>query len=200
MTRRGAGLAALAGLTAWPAQAHLVGIEYGDFYAGALHLGTAPEHLVPILALALLAALQPAASARALVLALPSALLAGVALARWGGPGLAVDPAIGTGIALLGLLGALALRLPLAGFVALSVLVGLLHGYANGLALVGSTVAPWLFATGVAGMGMVLITPATALAQRGLGAAPWMPIGYRALASWIAAIGLMMTTLALTGH
>ena len=40
-----------------PAAAHLVGVEFGDFYAGVLHLTLAVEQVVALLVLGLVAAM-----------------------------------------------------------------------------------------------------------------------------------------------
>ncbi len=86
MKRRLAALFCVGSLSApTPASAHLVGVEFGDFYAGALHLLSAPEHVVALVAIALVAALHPRDDARWALLALPIGFIIG-ALAAWWTP------------------------------------------------------------------------------------------------------------------
>jgi hydrogenase/urease accessory protein HupE len=59
------------------AAAHLVNTDVGEFYAGMMHPLTSAEHLLPILALALLASQCGKPAARATLLAFPMALLVG---------------------------------------------------------------------------------------------------------------------------
>jgi hydrogenase/urease accessory protein HupE len=63
-------------LPSW-ASAHLVNTDVGEFYAGMMHPLTSPEHLLPTLALALLASQCGKPAARATLLAFPLALLVG---------------------------------------------------------------------------------------------------------------------------
>ena len=60
-----------------PASAHLVNTDVGEFYAGMMHPLTSAEHLLLILALALLAILCGKHAARTTLLVFP--------LACWGG-------------------------------------------------------------------------------------------------------------------
>jgi hydrogenase/urease accessory protein HupE len=59
------------------ASAHLVNTDVGEFYAGMMHPLTSAEHLLPTLALALLAIQYGKRAARATLLVFPMALLAG---------------------------------------------------------------------------------------------------------------------------
>jgi hydrogenase/urease accessory protein HupE len=72
---------ALGALLPTRASAHLVNTDVGEFYAGMMHLLTSAEHLLPILALALLAIQCGKRAARATLLAFPLAL---VAVMVWG--------------------------------------------------------------------------------------------------------------------
>ena len=72
---------ALGALLPTRASAHLVNTDVGEFYAGMMHLLTSAEHLLPILALALLAIQYGKRAARATLLAFPLAL---VAVMVWG--------------------------------------------------------------------------------------------------------------------
>ena len=60
-----------------PASAHLVNTNVGEFYAGMLHPLTSAEHLLPTLALALLAIQCGTHAARTTLFVFPMALLAG---------------------------------------------------------------------------------------------------------------------------
>ena len=68
----------LLGLTPGTAMAHLVNTNVGEFYSGMMHPMTSAEHLLPILALALLAGQLGKRAARGVVLLLPLMLAAGV--------------------------------------------------------------------------------------------------------------------------
>jgi urease accessory protein len=189
-------LAASVALVATPASAHLVGVQFGDFYSGALHVATAVEHLAAMIALALLAALQPRESGRWALVAGPGGLLAGALVATLA---LSTQPIDAAAVAAFGVAGALAasgLRLSSAAVGGISLAVGLTHGYANGLAAAEATVDPWLYSAGVAAAGVVAITlgagGAAALSDR----APRIAIVWRVIGSWIGAAGLVALGLA----
>ena len=125
------------GLGMYPtdAAAHLVTTGLGPLYDGLVHFALTPEDLVPVLALALLAGLRGAAHGRRALFVLPTAWLLGgfLGLAIHGG---GVSP-VSTSISfvLLGGLVAADVRLPLAATTVLAALLGLLHGYLNGMAI-----------------------------------------------------------------
>lgn len=173
------------------AEAHLVSTRFGDFYGGMLHPLTALEHVLPMLALGLLAGLQEARVARWVLVAAPAGLLVGLALAL-ALPGLTDVSLVNRGsFVFLGILVALGTRLPTAALCVIGGLFGLTHGYENGVAL-GEGVETNLFALGVATAGLVgwtLVAAVTvALVQR----AGWARIAVRAAGSWVAAIGVMV--------
>ena len=171
--------------------AHLVSTRFGDFYGGMLHPLTALEHVLPMVALGLLAGLQDPRVARWLLLAAPAGLACGLALALVA-PNLTVIPVLNRGsFVLLGVLVALGVRLPTAALVTIAGVFGLTHGYENGLSL-GESIQMHLFALGVVAVGFVgwaLITATTISLVRRAG---WMRIAVRAAGSWVAAIGLMV--------
>ena len=174
-----------------PAEAHLATTRFGDFYGGVLHLGTALEHVLALLALGLLAGLQDPRDGRWILVAAPLGLLAGGSVAIMlpqGTPAPAVGMAL---LTLLGLLAALARPVPALPLAAAGLLVGLLHGYQNDLAASDASIAS-LFILGVVACGLVGLTliAATAVATRQRAA--WGVIALRAGGSWIAAIGVMM--------
>jgi hydrogenase/urease accessory protein HupE len=194
---------AAAALLPGAASAHLVDTRFGDFYGGLLHLLLSPEHLLPILGLGLLAGLQPPARARWSLAALPLGMLAGLLAALWAQPtaahpGNAGVMAAATApwpapvlIALLGLLVALALRLPAWLLAAVALAVGVVEGLGNG-AGIGPDTSVILYLPGVLAAGFVplaLIAAGTLVLRE---QAEWVPIAIRAAGSWIAAIGLMV--------
>src|SRR5262245_40147371 len=67
----------LGGFFPTPASAHLVNTNVGEFYAGMLYPLTSAEHLLPTLALAVLAIQRGKHAARTTLFAFPLALLAG---------------------------------------------------------------------------------------------------------------------------
>ncbi|HWU55308.1 MAG TPA: HupE/UreJ family protein [Rhizomicrobium sp.] len=192
-------MAALAVLTPTASQAHLVTTRLGDFYDGALHPMTGFEFALPWLALVILAALQGPARGRWLILAFPIGLLAGATLSAWL-PGLSFVQFVNiAAIAGIGLLVALAMQLPMAVFLGLSLLVGLANGYENGEAMVFNT-DRFLFICGVTAIGYTFAVLALALATSFLvGRGGWRTIALRAGGSWIAAVGIMVAGFQLSG-
>ena len=126
------------------ASAHLVNTDVGEFYAGMLHPLTSAEHLLPTLALALLAIQCGKRAARAALLAFPMALLVGtVAGSRL--PPFAFFH-VANLVALVGLGGLLALgdrlnHIRPAAVGALALLTGLILGYRSGIDMAASKVA-----------------------------------------------------------
>jgi hydrogenase/urease accessory protein HupE len=176
-----------------PAEAHLVTTGLGPVYDGLVHFALAPEDLVPALALAALAGLRGAAHGRRALFALPTAWLLGGLLGLSMGVGLGpLAPA--ASFLLLGGLVAADARLPLAATSALAVLLGLLHGYLNGMAMA----RPGLGALGVMGI-VVCVFTLTALATSLVVPlrAAWARVAVRVAGSWIAAVGLLLLAWAL---
>lgn len=187
---------AAVGLTPAAAQAHLVSTRFGDFYGGMLHPLTALEHVLPWLALGLLAGLQPVRMARWIPLAFTGAVLAGV-LAAAMAPGWPLPTALTLlSFVVLGVLVSIGREWPAALLLGLAVVVGGVHGYDNGLAMTPETNA-WLFVPGVATTGIVLLLLVTAATTVAVGAAGWSRIAVRAAGSWIAAVGIMVVGLRL---
>jgi hydrogenase/urease accessory protein HupE len=184
-----AGLVASIALLGIPARAsaHLVTTGMGPVYDGIGHLLLSPEDFVPVLALALYAGLRGTAAGRKAMFQLPLAWLVGGLI------GTAVNltipfPVAALSFLLLGGLVAADLCLPAAAVTVLSVLLGLTHGFLNGVAL--SEGAGTLGLVGVMAMLFILVTLAAALVIS-LGK-PWMRIAVRVGGSWIAAMGLLM--------
>ncbi len=185
-------IAGLAALVPTASQAHLVNTRLGDFYDGALHPMTGFEFALPWLALTILAALQGTARGRWLILVFPLGLLLGAMLCVWLPDFQFVQFVNIAAIAGIGLLVALAVKLPAPVFLGLGFLVGLANGYENGQAMVFST-DRLLFICGVTAVGYAFAALAIALAAVFLdGRGAWRPIALRAGGSWIAAVGIMV--------
>lgn len=184
---------AILALLAGNAEAHSTVKGVGDLYAGLLHVLTALEHVLPFVALSLLAGQRGLkAQAEGVLLAFPIALMAGASLALWLPPihGLALFN-IASAILLGGLVAA-AWTLPLWLFYGLVVLFGLSHGFANGEAITDSIKA-YLFILGVGLAGVAVLAYGTLmvdfLLKRRIG---WITIAVRVAGSWIAAIGVLV--------
>ena len=170
------------------AEAHLNSTGLGPIYDGALHLLLSPEDLVPALALALLAGLRGARYGRVALFALPVAWLAGGVAGSVVGHGNGTAAVVASFL-LLGALVAADAPLSLALLTALTVSLGLVHGFLNGAGMGQPGVAAQaLF--GIAAVLFVLTALVVAfvveLRQ------PWSRIAVRVLGSWIAASGLLM--------
>ncbi|WP_428671051.1 HupE/UreJ family protein [Roseibium sp.] len=126
-------LAATLALTATsPAFAHLDPAEHGSFAAGFSHPLFGTDHVLAMIAVGLWAALLGGRAVLALPTAFVSAMIAGFGLALAGFPLPYVEPLILTSVIVLGLVVALALRLPLPASAAFVALFGICHGYAHG--------------------------------------------------------------------
>lgn len=172
--------------------AHAPGGQPAGLAEGMAQVLLGPEHLGAILALGLLAALRGPDAALRMQIAAPIALGAGALAAAvpLGGP--AADPAALGVTALLGLMAALALRLPLVLYPLLTLVAGAVHGDAAALGQGGALFAVGLAAGGGLGFGLVA-WPGLELR------AEWQRIALRVLGSWIAAIHLIALGLALRG-
>jgi len=165
------------------AEAHSTVKGVGDLYAGMLHVLTGLEHLLPFIALSLLAGQRGMKTqAEAVLLGFPLALMVGAAAALW------IPPFPG----LMGGLVAAAWPLPAAVFYGLVVVFGISHGFANGEAISGSIKA-YLFILGIGLAGLAVLAYGTLmvdfLLKRKTG---WITIAVRVAGSWIAAIGVLV--------
>jgi len=134
---------------------------------------TALEHVLPFLALGLLAGQQGARAARWLLLVFPLGLLLGTAFAAVTPAGYWVTPLNHLSFVVLGLLLAAAWRIPLALLLALGALVGLSHGYENGRDIAGAALL--LFVPGVALIGFIITALASATTLALTARADWTP-------------------------
>ena len=173
------------------AHAHLVDMRLGDFYGGALHPLTDLQQILPWVALAALTAFQGPQRARWVIMVFPLALLAG-SMATSVLPALPfVSIADLSLIAITGLAVAAAVRIPLPVLLAIATVMGLLHGYENGQAMVAST-DRLLFISGVTAIGYAALALLTGGAVAFLREGGWRPIALRASGSWVAAVGIMV--------
>ena len=190
MHRWGIAAAVTLGLMAGPgsAQAHLVTTGLGPVYDGLVHFALAPEDLVPVLALAALAGLRGTAHGRRVLFVLPTTWLLGGVLGLTCGVGVSPVAPVASFLLLGGLVAADA-RLPLAATSALALILGLLHGYLNGVAMA----RPGLGALGVIGI-VVCVFTLTALATSLVVPlrAAWARVAVRVAGSWVAAVGLLL--------
>lgn len=181
-------------LSANAAHAHVASAQAGAFYAGLLHPLTAPEHVLPMLALGLLAGQHGLNKGQGVLLAFPLALALGAFMA-WLYPNLEWMPLLNlanlASAALFGGLAAAALRLPTTLLSTLAALFGLTHGYVNGAAITPN-LSPAVFILG-------LVTAALLALGYSLGGTAyllrlkpaWIPIAVRVAGSWITAIGIL---------
>jgi hydrogenase/urease accessory protein HupE len=192
--KRAAAVVAVALLfAATPAHAH-GNANLGDFYAGLFQPFFHFEFLLGALAIVLWSTQQ---SGRA-----PFAICAGFAAGVFAGSAAALlgqHPAIaawGPRAAMLigGPLVATRLPLPIAIGTGLAIAAGLAHGNAATAAELGQIARPLLWTLGVGSGAALLGAYANAATQRWT--AFWMQVGVRIAGSWITAIGLLVTVVA----
>lgn len=179
-----------------PAAAHLVGVEFGDFYAGALHLLSSVGYGAALLAIVLCAALQPRDIGRWALVVTPPALLLGAVVGAFSGIDVTPLP-----IALAALTAALAasgLRAPLGVFGLCVAATAFAQGLDNGVAAFQAPVDWRLYAAGVALAGGVAVALATAVGHVATSGRPLARLVARVVGSWIAALGLIIGAVAFT--
>jgi len=192
-----AGLALCFALAATGVLAHSTVKSAGDFYAGVLHPLTALEHVLPFVALGVLAGQRGQPAHRAVIIFALS-LGAGACLALWlkPVPGIAMLN-IASSIIFGGLI-ASAWALPILLLNSLAILFGLSHGFANGEAIT-KEIRAYLFIPGIVAAGAVVAVYAMIAVDYVLRRKPtWLPIAVRVAGSWIAAIGILV--LAISGR
>lgn len=123
----------IAALIAVPAPALAHGLhDAGTVLAGAMHPVGGVDHVLAMLAVGLLAAQMAGRALWVLPVTFVAAMLAGGVIGATSTPFPAVEPMILASIIILGVLVALAVRLPLPVLIAMTVAFGLAHGWAHG--------------------------------------------------------------------
>lgn len=181
-------------LSANAAHAHVASVQAGAFYAGLLHPLTALEHVLPMLALGLLAGQHGLNKGQGVLLAFPLALALGAFMA-WLYPNLGGMPLLNlanlASVALFGGLVAAALRLPIALLYGLAALFGISHGYANGAAITPN-LSPAVFILGMFTAALLALGYSLGGTAYLLRLQPaWIPIAVRVAGSWMTAIGIL---------
>jgi urease accessory protein len=151
-----------------PAYAHLDPQEHGSFLAGVTHPLFGLDHILAMVAVGLWASQLATASDRKTLWLVPAAFVGAMAigfLLALAGVGLPfVEPAILASVVALGLVVALAVRLPASACAAVVGLFALFHGHAHGGELGAATALQY-------GSGFILATAALHFAGVGLGLA-----------------------------
>jgi len=183
------GLIAAFCLLFWPsyASAHLVTTGLGPVYDGIGHLVMTPEDLVPALAIALFAGLRGAAPGRRALFVLPLAWFVGGLLGVFV-EGLPTMSVAGISFLILGVLVAADLNLSQRLFTAVVIVVGLVHGLLNGVALKEGAGILGLIGIMATLFVIVAIVSAFIVSLK----LPWTRIVVRVAGSWVAAIGILM--------
>ncbi|MEX3901275.1 HupE/UreJ family protein [Paraburkholderia sp. BR10954] len=174
------------------AEAHAVYQGAGDFYGGMLHPLTSPEHVLPMLALGVLAGQNGLKRCEFVLWAFPAALAAGASIA------LSIPDLHGiflfniASAVLLGSLVAAAFALPSWLILVLAAVFGLTHGYANGSVIMGQ-IRPGNFIAGLVFASFILMAYTVAATSFLLRLRPtWIAVAVRVAGSWTAAIGLLV--------
>ena len=183
------GLYMVLSLLLWPspAAAHLVTTGLGPVYDGIGHLLLTPEDLIPVLALALFAGMRGAEPGRRALFFLPLAWLAGGMIGlRFEGLPMVYIPALS--FLILGALVAADLRIPANGVSILAVMLGLVHGFLNGMALQQGAGALGLIGIMATLFVLFAIISSYIITLK----QPWTRIVVRVTGSWVVASGILM--------
>lgn len=152
MIRKLAATAALLGLTASPAFAHLDPVAHGSFAAGVSHPLSGTDHILAMVAVGLWAALLAQAADRRALWLVPAAFVAtmilGFAAAMLNLPLPFVEPVILASVVVIGLLAAVALNVQTVLAMAMVGFFAVFHGHAHG-GEIGDAGA-WPYAVGFA--------------------------------------------------
>lgn len=162
MPKRLSTSAAFLFLTAAPAFAHLDPAEHGSFMAGLTHPLSGADHMLAMVAVGLWAAQIGGRARWAVPAAFLSLMALGFVFALTGAPLPFVEPGILASVIGLGLLVALAIRLPVSVGAAIVGAFALFHGHAHGGELGAATALPF-------GLGFAVATAALHASGVGLG-------------------------------
>ena len=166
-------------MAASPALAHLDPVAHGSVAAGFTHPIFGADHVLAMVAVGLWAAVLGGCALWSLPVAFVVAMGLGFVLSLAGMPLPLVEPMILTSVIILGVLVALAARLPLVAGMGIVAVLALFHGHAHGTEMGGAGALAYLFgfasATAllhgaglVLGMGLARFAHGRAL--RGMGA------------------------------
>ncbi len=182
------------------AYAHAASPQAGSFYAGLLHPLTAPEHVLSMVALGLLAGQHGLNKGQGLLLVFPAAMALGAGLALRH-PALGWVSLLNIGsVALFGGLVAATWRVPAALLYALALLFGMTHGYANGAAITPN-LSPAVFILGLVTAALLVLGYSMAGTAYLLRLKPaWLSIAVRVAGSWITAVGILVLGMMVRGQ
>ncbi|MEL7312380.1 MAG: HupE/UreJ family protein [Pseudomonadota bacterium] len=172
------------------AEAHSVSTRFGEVYSGLLHPITTLIHLVPWLALGILAGAQSPARARWTLGLFPLFVAMGGVAATLVSPIEAVTVINIGSLIVLGGLVILAIPLPAVVFWAAVLIFGISHGFAN----VDTNLDVWgllRYLFGIAFAAYATVALMTGLSSRVMQQDPWGQTAVRAAGSWIVAIGVV---------
>ncbi|MGR3506676.1 MAG: HupE/UreJ family protein [Paracoccaceae bacterium] len=179
-------------LIASPAMAHLDPAAHGAVAAGFTHPVFGADHVLAMVAVGIWAAMLGGRAAWAVPAAFVTAMALGFVLSLVGLPLPVVEPLILASVIVMGVLVALAVRVPMAAGMAIVALLALFHGYAHGTEMGGAEAIAYLagFASATAllhsaglalGLGLARLSQMTAL--RGMGGL------VAVLGAWLAVAG-----------
>jgi len=198
VSRAGAVGAAAAAAALWPssAEAHLVTTGLGPIYDGISHVLMSPDDLLPIIVMGFLAGLNGRQASRRVLFAVTVAWLAG-GLAGFAAGQAHLPKAITTASFLvLGGLTAADFRRSPRVVTGVAMVVGVLHGWLNGVGIAESQRE----AMGLVGIGAVTFVVVALVSAFVVSLRPlWARIAIRVAGSWVAAIGLLMLGWSLRG-
>ena len=169
------------------AEAHLVTTGMGPVYDGIGHLLLTPEDLVPAIAIALYAGLRGKVPGRNILFLFPLAWLAGGLAGLTANTNMTFQLPVLSFLLLGGFIAA-DLRLPDNIINVLVVIVGIIHGFYNGIAMAGGPRVTGLIGIMATLFVLVAIVSAFVISLK----AEWTRIAVRVTGSWIAAVGLLM--------
>jgi hydrogenase/urease accessory protein HupE len=180
------------------ANAHTALLGVGGFWSGVAHLLTSPDQLAILLGLAIWTSFHDARLDARVIGASFLAVLAGALVSAeiFAGTRLNLAPAGAALMMVVGLAGAIRLRVGAVPLISLALVTGLACGGASTEAASGLSVA--LFSLGGSVAAASVLSYALLAARRF--ESEWGGVARRAGASWIAAIGLMMLAFSVSGH
>ncbi len=194
MKRAGLPVAVALLFSAAPARAH-GNANLGDFYAGLFQPFFHFEFLLGAAAIALWSTQQAGRTPFAICAGFAGGAFAGSVAALLGQHPDAAAWGPRVAMLLVGPLVAARASLPLAAGTALAIAAGLAHGNAATGAELSQIARPLLWTSGLGSGAVLLGAYANAMTQRF--PAFWMQVGVRVAGSWITAIGLLVTVVAM---